>query len=50
MQVRRWNAAADGPLTEAALRARLEAPGYVVARYVYPPGTQPRRYFRLRRP
>lgn len=40
MQVRRWNAAADGPVTEAALRARLEALGYVVARYVYPPGTR----------
>jgi quercetin dioxygenase-like cupin family protein len=40
VQVRRWNAAADGPLTEAALRARLEALGCVVARYVYPPGTR----------
>lgn len=40
MQVRRWNAAADGPLSEDALRARLEALGYVVARYVYPPGTR----------
>ena len=40
MQVRRWNAAADGPLDEAALRARLEALGYVVARHVYPPGTR----------
>ena len=40
MQVRRWNAAADGPVTEAALRARLETLGYVVARYVYPPGTR----------
>ncbi len=40
MQVRRWNAAADGPLSEAGLRAKLEALGYVVARYVYPPGTR----------
>lgn len=40
MQVRRWNAAADGPVTEAGLRTRLEALGYVVARYVYPPGTR----------
>ena len=40
MQVRRWNTAADGPLTEAALRGKLEALGYVVARYVYPPGTR----------
>lgn len=27
-------------MTEAALRARLEALGYAVARYVYPPGTR----------
>jgi quercetin dioxygenase-like cupin family protein len=40
VQIRRWNAAADGPLTEAALRAKLEALGYVVARYVYSPGTR----------
>lgn len=40
MQIRRWNAAADGPLTEAALRDKLEGLGYVVARYVYPPGTR----------
>ncbi len=40
MQVRRWNRAADGPLNEDALRAKLEALGYVVARYVYPPGTR----------
>ena len=39
MRVHHWNAA-DGPLTEAALRARLEAMGYAVARYVYPPGTR----------
>ena len=39
MQVRHWNVAADGPPTEAALRAKLEAMGYVVARYEYPPGT-----------
>lgn len=40
MQVRRWNAAADGPVTEAALRQKLEALGYAVARYLYPPGTR----------
>ena len=40
MQVRRWNSAADGEVTEAALRAKLEALGYVVARYVYPPGAR----------
>jgi quercetin dioxygenase-like cupin family protein len=40
VQVRRWNPASDGPLTEEALRAKLEALGCVVARYEYPPGTQ----------
>jgi len=40
VQVRRWNAAIDGLLTEAALRAKLEALGYAVARYVYAPGTR----------
>lgn len=38
MAVRRWNSS-DGPATEAALRAKLEARGYRVARYVYEPGT-----------
>jgi quercetin dioxygenase-like cupin family protein len=37
--VRRWNVAADGEPSEAALRARLTALGYRVARYVYEPGT-----------
>ncbi|MEP7117819.1 MAG: cupin domain-containing protein [Acidobacteriota bacterium] len=40
MQVRRWNAAADGPLSEAALRQKLEGLGYLVARYEYAPGTR----------
>jgi quercetin dioxygenase-like cupin family protein len=40
VQVRRWNTAADGPVSEALLRQKLEALGYVVARYVYPPGTR----------
>src|SRR5262245_53704903 len=39
MAVRRWNPAADGPVSEAALRARLETLGYRVARYTYEPGT-----------
>lgn len=34
-----WNSEQDGPLSEAALRAKLEARGYQVTRYVYPPGT-----------
>jgi quercetin dioxygenase-like cupin family protein len=37
--VRHWNVASDGELTEAAMRKRLEALGYIVMRYVYPPGT-----------
>jgi len=39
MAVRRWNEAVDGAPTEAALRAKLEALGYTVARYAYEPGT-----------
>jgi quercetin dioxygenase-like cupin family protein len=37
--VRHWNVASDGDLSEAAMRKRLEALGYIVMRYVYPPGT-----------
>jgi len=37
--VRHWNTAVDGELSEAALRKRIEALGYTVMRYVYPPGT-----------
>ena len=39
MSIHAWNEALDGPLSEAALRRKLEAAGYVVARYTYPPGT-----------
>lgn len=39
MQVEAWNPQQDGPLSEAALRRKLEALGYRVQRYVYPPGT-----------
>ncbi len=28
-----------GPLSEAAMRKRLEGEGYAVSRYTYPPGT-----------
>lgn len=38
MAVHRWNFA-EGEPSEAALRAKLEARGYRVARYVYEPGT-----------
>ena len=39
IQVTRWDHARDGQPTESALRRKLEARGYRVARYVYPPGT-----------
>ncbi len=39
MGLRRWNSAAEGAPSEAALRSKLEALGYRVARYVYAPGT-----------
>ena len=39
MNVERWDPSRDGELTEAALRVRLEALGYSVSKYVYPPGT-----------
>lgn len=39
MAIHRWNAALDGDFSEAVLRAKLEALGYRVARYTYPPGT-----------
>ena len=39
MPVHHWNPALDGDFSEAALRRKLEAQGFSVARYVYPPGT-----------
>jgi mannose-6-phosphate isomerase-like protein (cupin superfamily) len=39
MRVRHWNTPVDGVLSETALRRKLESAGYLVARYVYPPGT-----------
>ena len=36
--MQRWNTS-HGPVTEEALRARLESLGYRIARYVYEPGT-----------
>ena len=38
MAVQHWHPS-DGPVTEAALRAKLESLGYAVAKYVYEPGT-----------
>jgi quercetin dioxygenase-like cupin family protein len=39
IHVDRWDRARDGEPTEAALRRKLEARHYRVARYVYAPGT-----------
>jgi quercetin dioxygenase-like cupin family protein len=39
VSIHRWNPAVDGPLSEQALRRKLEAMGYTLARYVYSPGT-----------
>jgi len=39
MQLEHWNPTTDGSLSEAALRQKLEAKGYRVSRYTYPPGT-----------
>ncbi len=39
MQLWHWNSETDGELTEDSMRARLEAMGYAVTRYTYPPGT-----------
>jgi quercetin dioxygenase-like cupin family protein len=39
MQIEHWDEARDGPLTETAMRRKLEDRGYDVERYVYPPGT-----------
>lgn len=39
MAVEHWNTRRDGPLSEAALRNKLQGRGYAVHRYVYPPGT-----------
>lgn len=39
MRVKHWNEDVDGPFSEAGLRRKLEAAGYMVSRYTYPPGT-----------
>ena len=38
-RTKRWDEAADDPFSEAAAVRKLEAAGYRVARYGYPPGT-----------
>ncbi|HZQ92806.1 MAG TPA: cupin domain-containing protein [Terriglobales bacterium] len=39
MNVIHWDADREGPLSEAAMRRKLEQLGYRVSRYVYPQGT-----------
>ena len=39
MKVEKWDSARDGPLSERAMREKLQKRGYHVTRYVYPPGT-----------
>lgn len=39
MAVHRWNSTIDGEFSESALKRKLEAAGYLVARYTYQPGT-----------
>ena len=38
-EIGHWDLTRDGPLTESALRHKLEAMVYTVHRYVYSPGT-----------
>jgi quercetin dioxygenase-like cupin family protein len=38
MQIEHWHPSQDGPLSETALRRKLERRGYRVMRYVYSPG------------
>jgi quercetin dioxygenase-like cupin family protein len=40
MKIDRWDPERDGPLTERALRGKLERLGYRVSCYHYPPGTR----------
>ena len=38
MRIERWNPEHDGPLTESAMRQKLEGLGYAVHGYTYTPG------------
>ncbi len=40
VKVDRWDRTKDGEPSERALRRKLEAEGYAVERWVYPPGTR----------
>jgi quercetin dioxygenase-like cupin family protein len=39
MEVEHWDEKKEGPLTERAIRKKLEGRGYSVSKYIYPPGT-----------
>lgn len=39
MRIDRWDPRRDGPVTEAALRHKVESCGYQVARFAWPAGT-----------
>lgn len=39
MEILHWNPDTDGELNESNMRRKLEACGFTVTRYVYPPGT-----------
>ena len=39
MRIQRWNPRRDGPVTEAALRNKVESIGYQVSRFAWPAGT-----------
>src|SRR3954447_5898155 len=39
MRIDRWDPRRDGPVTEAALRHKVETIGYEVSKYAWPAGT-----------
>jgi len=39
MQMEHWDTENHGQISEQKMRSRLEALGYTVSRYTYPPGT-----------
>ncbi len=39
LRIHKWDADRDGPTSEEAMRQKLEALGYDVSCYTYPPGT-----------
>ncbi len=39
MKLEHWDVKREGPLSEEALRRKMESLGYAVTRWVYPPGT-----------